>query len=121
MSIYAGFAAVAVDVRGDQVAVRGWTEGTELKLHDFLKDLEALGVETVIVTDIGRDGALRGPNTALYQEIERRYSFRLIASGGVTTLEDVKALRRLNIHGAIVGRALYTGSIRLNEAIEVAS
>lgn len=120
VSIYAGYAAVAVDVRGEEIAIKGWTEQTGMKLHDFLKDVEALGVETVIVTDITRDGAMRGPNVELYEEIEKRYNFRLIASGGVKTLEDIKALRKLNIHGVIVGRALYTGSIKLNEAIDAA-
>lgn len=120
INIYAGLAAVAVDVRDGYVAIKGWTASSTLQTDQFLKKMEALGVETLIVTDISRDGAMRGPNMALYDDIRQRYSFQLIASGGVTSLADIRALRQLHIHGAIVGKALYTGDIRLEEAIEVA-
>lgn len=120
INIYGDLAMVAVDVRDGQVAVRGWTRSAPLELHSYLKDLEALGVKSVILTDISRDGAMLGPNLALYQEVRSRCGFELIASGGVRHLDDIKALRALDLHGAIVGRALYTGDINLKEAIEAA-
>lgn len=120
VNIFSGLAAVAVDVRDGFVATKGWTESSGIRMDDFLKDLENLGVTTLIVTDISRDGAMQGPNLALYQDIQARYSFDVIASGGVSTLEDIRALHDLNLYGAIVGRALYTGDIKLADALKAA-
>ena len=82
--------------------------------------MEQPGVKTVICTDISRDGALKGANIGLYAELSRRYSLDLIASGGVSSLEDVRGLKALNIHGAIVGKALYEGALDLKKCIEAA-
>ena len=85
----------------------------------FFSDLEKLGVSTVICTDISRDGAMQGTNRELYKELSAKYKIQLIASGGVSSLEDVKALRAMDLHGAIIGKAYYTGAICLTEALEV--
>ena len=82
--------------------------------------MESLGVKTVICTDISRDGAMRGTNRELYRELSEKFSMDIVASGGVSTLDDIKALREMNLYGAIVGKAIYTGDIDLSEAIEVA-
>lgn len=120
VNIFSGKAAVAVDVRDGYVATQGWTQSSGIRMDNFLKDLENLGVTTLIMTDISRDGAMQGPNLALYADIQARYSFELIASGGVSTLGDIKALHDLNLYGAIVGRALYTGDIKLADALKAA-
>jgi len=112
--------AVGVDLRDGFVAVKGWTERSALRAMDFCETMERAGVRTLIVTDISRDGAMQGANAALYEEMSRRFSLRLIASGGVSSLEDVRRLAAMRLHGAIIGKAYYTGAIALREAIEVA-
>ena len=82
-------------------------------------DLEKLGVSTVICTDISRDGAMEGTNRGLYRELSQKYKIQLIASGGVSSIDDVKALKAMDLHGAIIGKAYYTGAIDLKEALEV--
>lgn len=121
LSEFPGAVAVGVDIRDGRVAIRGWTETAELSAMDFCRKLDAMGVTTLIVTDISRDGAMRGANHALYAELAKTLSLSIVASGGVSSLDDVRALSALGIFGAIVGRAYYTGDIRLAEAIEVAS
>ena len=110
--------AVGVDLRDGQVATRGWTALAGLSADDFFDHLHGLKVGTLVVTDISRDGAMRGANHALYQSIAARGQFQLVASGGVSTLQDVRALRALNLYGAIIGKALYTGDIDLKSAME---
>ena len=112
--------AVGVDIRDGRVAIRGWREISELDAMDFCRRLDGMGVRTLISTDISRDGAMRGANHELYRELAKTLSLRIIASGGVSSLEDVRALSALGIYGAIVGRAYYTGALSLPEAIEVA-
>ena len=112
--------AVGVDIKDGRVAIRGWTEVSALDARDFCRRLDAMGVRTLISTDISRDGAMQGANHALYRELAKTLSLRIIASGGVSSLDDVRALASLGIYGAIVGRAYYTGAISLPEAIEVA-
>ena len=111
--------AVGVDLKEGFVAIKGWTEKSALTAEVFFERMEQLGVQTVICTDISRDGAMKGTNRALYRQLSERYSMDLIASGGVSTLEDLRALKALQLHGAIVGKAYYTGAIDLKEAIEV--
>ena len=111
--------AVGVDLKDGFVAIKGWTETSRWTADAFFADLEKLGVSTVICTDISRDGAMQGTNRQLYQELSGRYNIQLIASGGVSDLEDVKALKAMDLHGAIIGKAYYTGAIDLNEALEV--
>lgn len=112
--------AVGVDLKDGFVAIRGWTEQSSLTAEAFFDRMEALGVRTIICTDISRDGAMMGTNRGLYKTLSEKYSIDLIASGGVSSLEDVEALAAMNIHGAIVGKAYYIGAIDLRRAIEVA-
>lgn len=112
--------AVGVDAKDGFVAVSGWLELTEKRGVDFCRELCDLGVQTVIYTDISRDGMLAGPNHALYEELSQIKGLDVIASGGVTTAEDVRQLAGTGIHGAIIGKALYTGRITLPEALEAA-
>ena len=111
--------AVGVDLKDGYVAIKGWTEKSQWTADAFFADLEKLGVSTVICTDISRDGAMQGTNRQLYKELSGRYKIQLIASGGVSDLEDVKALKAMDLHGAIIGKAYYTGAIDLTEALEV--
>ena len=112
--------AVGVDIKDGYVAIRGWTEKSALSANDFFDQMQSLGVSTVICTDISRDGAMQGTNRGLYKELSQRYDIDLIASGGVSSLEDIKALRNMDLYGAIIGKAYYTGAVDLAEALEVA-
>ena len=112
--------AVGVDLRDGFVAIRGWTELSDTRCEDFFEKLQSVGVRTVICTDISRDGAMRGTNRALYEQLSRDFSIDIVASGGVSSLEDVIALRKLDLYGAIIGKAYYTGAIDLREALEAA-
>ena len=112
--------AVGADLKDGYVAIRGWTEKSELRWEDFFEKLEKYGVKTVICTDISRDGAMQGANRGLYAEIQRRFRMDLIASGGVSSIEDIRALKAQGLYGAIIGKAYYTNAIDLQEAIEVA-
>jgi phosphoribosylformimino-5-aminoimidazole carboxamide ribotide isomerase len=112
--------AVGVDIRDGFVAIRGWTEVTQRDGFSFVGDMRALGVKTIVCTDISKDGVLGGTNLALYKRLAEEVQLDIIASGGVTSLEDVDALCRLGLYGAILGKAIYTGSIRLEEAVALA-
>ena len=112
--------AVGVDIKDGFVAIKGWTENSEFKAMDFCEKMQEIGVRTLICTDISRDGAMKGANHALYRELSARFGMQIIASGGVSSMEDVKALRAMDLYGAIIGKAYYTGAIKLKEAIEVA-
>ncbi len=112
--------AVGIDIRDGFVAVKGWTENSKYEVMDFCAKMEDAGVSTVICTDISKDGAMKGTNLELYRKLSERFSFRLIASGGVSSMEDVLALKTMGLYGAIIGKAYYTGAISLSEAIEAA-
>ena len=112
--------AVGIDIKDGFVAIKGWTEKSEENAFDFTEKMEKIGVKTMICTDISKDGAMQGANHALYQELAQRFDMDIIASGGVSGMEDVERLTAMNIHGAIVGKAYYTGAIDLKKAIEVA-
>lgn len=112
--------AVGADIKDGFVAVKGWTEKSALTYEDFFLKIEKTGVNAVICTDISKDGAMLGTNVSLYESIVKRFGFKLIASGGVSDMEDIKKLKALGVYGAIVGKAYYTGTINLFEAIEVA-
>ena len=111
---------VGVDIKDGMVAIKGWTEVSAVSCEDFCRQLEALGVSSVICTDISKDGMMSGTNLELYRNLNSDFSINFIASGGVSTLEDIKALKTMNLFGAIVGKAVYTGAIDLKEAIEAA-
>lgn len=112
--------AVGADVKDGYIAIKGWREKSEYTLDSFLDKMEALGVKTVICTDISKDGAMAGTNRELYARLSEKYSLNIIASGGVSSISDVRALKEMNLYGAIIGKAYYTGDINLQEAIEVA-
>ena len=112
--------AVGVDVKDGYVAVKGWTEKSALRFMDFCKGMEQAGVKTLICTDISRDGAMRGTNREMYRQLSETLGLQITASGGVSTMEDVKSLRKMILYGAIIGKAYYTGDIDLKKAIEAA-
>ena len=112
--------AVGIDIKDGFVAIKGWTEKSLLTAEEFFRHVQSIGVRTCICTDISRDGAMQGANHALYRSLSQAYHMDIIASGGVSTLEDVKILARLGLHGATIGKAYYTGAIDLKTAIEVA-
>ena len=117
---YASHIAVGVDCRNGLVATHGWTETSEITCEEFCAELETLGIQTIIVTDISRDGAMRGANRVLYETLNASFSMNIIASGGVSDLEDIHALREADLYGAILGKAYYTGAVDLREALEAA-
>lgn len=112
--------AVGMDVKDGYVAVKGWTEKSEEEAFTFCKRMNDIGVRTLICTDISRDGAMQGANLNLYRNLSQTLGMQIIASGGVSSMEDVRALAAMDIHGAIIGKAYYTGALSLREAIEVA-
>lgn len=112
--------AIGVDVRDGMVATHGWTQTSEFSCEDFCRRMQDAGVSVIICTDISRDGAMKGANLNLYRQLRENYDLDIIASGGVSTLEDIRALRETGIHGAIVGTAYYTGAIKLPEALRAA-
>lgn len=113
--------AVGVDIRDSYVSIKGWTEQSAYTCGQFFEKMQKLGVQTIICTDISRDGAMAGTNLDLYRQLSQAYRMDIVASGGVSSLADVKALRAMDLYGAIIGKAYYTGAIDLRQAIEVAA
>lgn len=113
--------AVGVDLKDGFVAIKGWTETSDLKAEEFFEKMQNLGVRTIICTDISRDGAMKGTNRALYRALSERFDIDLIASGGVSSMEDVEALAQMKLHGAIIGKAYYIGAVDLEQAVEAAT
>lgn len=111
--------AVSVDIKDGFAAIRGWTQQSSLTADALCARLQDVGVKTVICTDISRDGAMRGTNRELYRRLNETYQLDFIASGGVSSMEDVQALAQMKLYGAIIGKAYYTGAIDLRKAIEV--
>lgn len=120
LDLYGEKIAVGVDLKDGYVAIKGWTETSSQSAEDFFSKMQALGVSTVICTDISRDGAMQGTNRELYRQLGRKFSIDIVASGGVSSLEDVQALAAMGLYGAIIGKAWYIGAIDLQQAIEVA-
>lgn len=112
--------AVGVDLKDGFVAIKGWTETSDLKAEEFFGKMQNLGVKTIICTDISRDGAMKGTNRELYRELSAKFDIDLIASGGVSSMEDVTALADMKLHGAIIGKAYYIGAVDLKQAVEAA-
>lgn len=111
--------AVGADIKDGFVAIKGWLEKSEIRCEDFFEDMENIGVKTIICTDISKDGAMQGTNRNLYKELSQKFSIDIVASGGVSTLDDIKALKEMNLYGAIVGKAYYIKAIDLEEAIKL--
>lgn len=112
--------AVGVDLANGYVAIKGWTEQSEVSADAFFSRLQKIGVRTVICTDISKDGTLSGTNLDLYKTLSELYDMQLIASGGISTLDDIVALREMDLYGAILGKALYTGDLDLKDAVKLA-
>lgn len=117
---YGNKIAVGIDLRDGFVAIKGWTEKSSLTAFEFCERMQNDGVETLICTDISRDGAMKGTNHALYHELMSKFNMNITASGGVSSLDDVKRLAEKSLYGAIIGKAYYTGDIDLKQAVEVA-
>ncbi|MBR3870849.1 MAG: 1-(5-phosphoribosyl)-5-[Clostridia bacterium] len=112
--------AVGADIKDGYVAIKGWTEKSQYTCFEFCEKMQNLGVKTLICTDVSKDGAMQGTNRELYKELSEKFNMQIVASGGVSTIDDVKALAKMNLYGAIIGKAYYTNAISLKEAIEVA-
>lgn len=120
VKLYGDKIAVGVDIKDGFAAVRGWTEKSALTSYELCAKMQDIGVKTLICTDISKDGAMKGTNVGLYRNLSEQFEMQIIASGGVSSIDDVRALRELNLYGAIIGKAYYTGDIDLRDAIEVA-
>lgn len=120
VSKYGKKIAVGADIRDGYIAIKGWLEKSNYSTEKFLDYIQEKDISTVICTDISKDGAMRGTNLELYRKLSEKYSLNIIASGGVSSVSDIEWLRSMNIYGAIIGKAYYTGAINLKEAIEVA-
>ena len=112
--------AVGADIAEGRIAIKGWLEKSEYTTEAFFEKMQTLGVKTMICTDVSKDGAMKGANLSLYQSLVEKYAIDVIASGGVSTLDDVKALANMHVYGVIIGKAYYIGAIDLAQAIEVA-
>lgn len=112
--------AVGADVKDGYIAIKGWVAKSEYTLDEFFAKMQTKGVKTIICTDISRDGAMRGTNLEMYEKLSKKYTIDIIASGGVSTLDDIRELSKMNLYGAIIGKAYYTGAIGLSEAIKEA-
>lgn len=120
LAAYGDKIAVGADIADGRIAIRGWLEKSEYTTETFFDKMQALGVKTVICTDISKDGAMRGTNRALYKELGEKYTIDIVASGGVSTMDDVVVLAAAGTYGAIIGKAYYIGAIDLAKAIQVA-
>lgn len=120
VKLYGEKIAVGADVKDSAIAIKGWLEKSDYTLDAFFEKMQDIGVKNIICTDISKDGAMKGTNRELYKELSKKYSLDITASGGISSLDDVKALKEINLYGAIIGKAYYTGAIDLKEAIEVA-
>ncbi len=112
--------AVGIDIKDGRVAIKGWTETSDKDALTFCAQMEDAGVSTVICTDISKDGAMQGTNRELYKTLSEKFNLQIIASGGVSSLEDIRHLAAQKLHGAIIGKAYYSGGLDLARAIEVA-
>ena len=120
VSAYPEQIAVGIDIKDGMVAIKGWTELSALSCFEFCQSVQELGVKTIICTDISKDGMMSGTNLELYRELYEKFNLNIIASGGVSTMDDVRKLSEMKLFGAILGKALYTGAIDLGEAVALA-
>lgn len=111
--------AVGIDAKNEYVATEGWTESSNTHFIDLAKQMEEIGVETIIYTDISKDGTLSGPNVEQLVQLNNAVSCNITASGGVTNINDIIMLRDNELYGAICGKSLYEGTLNLSEAVEV--
>ncbi|MCI1943798.1 1-(5-phosphoribosyl)-5-[(5-phosphoribosylamino)methylideneamino]imidazole-4-carboxamide isomerase [Clostridium luticellarii] len=116
---YSEKVAVGIDARNGKVAVNGWVDISAVHYTDFARQMEDIGVKTIIFTDISKDGTLKGPNLEQLFEIKESVNCHIIASGGIKSVEDLKNINKMGIYGAITGKAVYSGNIDLKKAIEL--
>ncbi len=109
---------VSIDAKDGKVATRGWKVISEINSLDLCKKLQDIGVKTIVYTDISKDGMLLGPNFDIYEELMKKTNLNIIASGGVSFMEDVIKLNKMNLYGAIIGKAFYDGLLNFREVIE---
>ena len=114
---YGNRIAIGVDAKDGKVAINGWLQSTDVSAVDLAIQMKELGVETVIYTDISKDGMMKGPNLEGTKAMVRKTGMNIIASGGVSRLKDLSELKKLNVSGAIIGKALYTGAVKLPDAL----
>ena len=112
--------AVGADIKDGYIAIKGWVEKSQITCDDFFSDMQNIGVKTIICTDISKDGAMQGTNRELYKSLSEKFSIDIVASGGVSSIDDITALKEMKLYGAIVGKAYYIGAIDLEEAISKA-
>ena len=112
--------AVGADIKDGYIAISGWTVSSGLDPLNFCRRMQELGIRTLVCTDVSKDGAMQGTNRSLYRQLSQTLKMNIIASGGISSVEDIKALRKMNLHGAVIGTAAYTGAIDLRQAIEAA-
>ena len=112
--------AIGADIKDGYVAIKGWVEKSGYECFEFCEKMQKIGVKTLICTDISKDGAMQGTNRELYKELSQKFNLDITASGGVSTMDDIKALRTLDLYAAIIGKAYYIGAIDLKEALEAA-
>ncbi len=117
---YGDLVAVGADIKEGKIAIKGWLEVAPITLDDFMTKMQSFGIRNVICTDISKDGTLQGTNNSLYKDLSERYTLDVTASGGVSSIEEIKILRSLDLYGAIIGKAYYSGAVSIEEAIEVA-
>ena len=120
VKLYGDKIAVGADIKDGMVAIKGWVEKSQYTTFEFFEKLSKIGVSTVICTDISKDGAMQGTNRELYKELSAKFNMNIIASGGVSSLDDIKALSEMDMYGAIIGKAYYTGAVKISDALEVA-
>lgn len=119
VNAYGDKIAVGIDAKNGYAAAEGWTQTSDIYFTELAKKMEQCGVKTIIYTDISKDGTLSGPNLEQLDEINSAVSCDIIASGGVTDIDDIKALKSLGLYGAICGKSIYSGSLDLKQALEV--
>ena len=110
---------VSVDAKNGKVAAQGWEEVSDINSLDFCKELEKIGVKTIVYTDISKDGMMIGPNFDIYEKLSKETNLDIIASGGVTSIEDVKKLKAMDLYGVIIGKSLYENKIDLKEVLDL--
>ena len=120
VKLYGDKIAVGADIKDGMVAIKGWVEKSQYTTLEFFEKMSKIGVSTIICTDISKDGAMQGTNRELYKELSAKFNMNIIASGGVSSLDDIKALSGMDMYGAIVGKAYYTGAVKISDALEVA-
>lgn len=120
LSLYKDKIAVGADILDSRVKIKGWLDDGGITIDSFLRNMQSLGIKTVICTDISKDGAMNGTNTQLYSHLVKNYALDITASGGISDIEDIKALRQIGVSAAIIGKAYYTGAIKLCDALREA-